>query len=240
MRESTNSMRIAEYVDAPSNSKLANLVWEFNFRPDHYIHVSWLDQMPDGPIIKKLVGKHRSADRIVQYLLQRFSLEQQVFFNFSNALTRIALWSSEDLERLVLYTGAAFYVKRVQKIVVREEVQHLQEQLGTDLFNFLQRRAALVKGNLPLELRLPESLDPHHSLIVAGILCLNQALQDYPIALRKRLMLKLPFQWYLLLKKADKLAKQLQGQNKECAALIQKIAIEVRMRIDADGQIRFN
>ena len=227
-------------MDAPSNSKIANLVWEFNFRPDHYTHVSWLDQMPDGPIIKKLVGKQRSADRIVQHLLQRLGLENQVFFNFSNSLTRIALWSGDDLERLILYTGTIFYHKRVQKIVMREEVQQLQEQLGFDLFSFMQRRSALMKGNLPLTLKLPAKLDAQHSLIVAGLLCLNQALQEYPIALRKRLMLKLPYQWYLLLKKAEPLGKQLQGQNKECAALIQKIAIEVRMRIDSDGQIRFN
>jgi hypothetical protein len=104
----------------------------------------------------------------------------------------------------------------------------------------MHRRAALTKGNLPLELKLPEKLDAHHSIIVAGLLCLNQSLQDYPLALRKRLMLKLPYQWYLLLKKAEPLGKQLHGQNKECAALIQKIAIEVRMRIDSHGQIRFN
>lgn len=227
-------------MDVASNSKIANLVWEFNFRPDHYTHVSWLDQMPDGPIIKKLVGKQRSADRIVQHLLQRLNLENQVFFNFSNSLTRIALWSGDDLERLILYTGTVFYHKRVQKIVIREEVQQLQEQLGSDLFSFMQRRSALMKGNLPLNLKLPEKLDAQHSLIVAGLLCLNQALQEYPLALRKRLMLKLPYQWYLLLKKAEPLGKQLYGQNKECAALIQKIAIEVRMRIDSDGQIRFN
>lgn len=234
------NMNELKHVESTSNSKIATLVWEFNFRPDHYIHVSWLDQMPDGPIIKKLVGKQRSADRIVQHLLQRFGLENQVFFNFTNSLTRISLWSGDDLERLIFYVGTVFYYKKVQKIVVREEVQKLQEQLGSDLFSFMHRRAALMKGNLSLDLNLPDKLDPHHSLIVAGMLCLNQALQEYPVALRKRLMLKLPYQWYLLLKKAESLAKQLHGQNKECAALIQKIAIEVRMRIDSDGQIRFN
>ena len=66
-----------QVAESPQSNKLSNLVWEFNFRPDHYVHDSWLEQMPDGPLIKKLVGKDRSADRIVRHLLQRFGLENQ-------------------------------------------------------------------------------------------------------------------------------------------------------------------
>lgn len=227
-------------MDPASNSKLVHLVWEFNFRPDHYTHESWLEQMPDGPLIKKLVGKQRSADRIVQHLMQRFGLENQVFFNFNHSLTRIALWSGTDLERLILHTGTVFYYKRVQKIVVREEVQQLQEQLGNELFTFMQRRTPLVKGKLALNLTLPEQLAPKQALILSGLLCLQQALQEYPPALRKRLMLKLPYEWYVLYKRYESLSLELRDQPKECAALIQKIAIEVRMGMTSDGQIRFN
>ncbi len=229
-----------QHVDSTSNNKQASLVWEFNFRPDHYTHDSWLEQMPDGPLIKKLVGKQRSADRIVQHLLQRFGLENQVFFNFSNSLTRIALWPGADLEKLVMYSGTIFYYQCVQRVVVREDVEKLQENLGNEIFTFMQRRSALMKGKMDLSLKLPERLDPRSSLVAAGLLCLNQALSDYPMALRKRLMLKLPYEWYMLFKRTEPLGQSLQGQNKECAALIQKIAIEVRMGIGSDGQIRFN
>lgn len=228
------------HVEPTRNNKLASLVWEFNFRPDHYTHDSWLEQMPDGPLIKKLVGKQRSAERIVQHLMQRFGLENQVFFNFSNSLTRIALWSGHELEKLVLYTGAVLFYPGVQRIVVRDELQQIQDRLGNEVFSFMQRRAGLMRGRMNFDLKLPSQLDPQSAVIIAGLLCLHQALQEYPPALRKRLMLKLPYDWYLLYRKATPLAAGLRGQGKECAALIQKTAIEIRMGIGSDGQIRFN
>lgn len=222
------------------NNKLSSLVWEFNFRPDHYTHDSWLEQMPDGPLIKKLVGKHRSAERIVQHLLVRFGLENQMYFSFSNSLSRIALWSGADLEKLILHTGAVFYYSKVCRVVTREELQVIQEKMGNDLFTFMQRRAVLIKGKMAFGLKLPNKMDTQTALIVAGLLCLLTALYDYPVALRKRLMLKLPYDWYLMLQRVAPLGQALRGQDKECAALIQKVAIEIRMGVGTDGQIRFN
>lgn len=223
-----------------NSNKLSDLVWEFNFRPDHYIHDSWLEQMPDGPLIKKLGGCHRGADRIVQYLMQRLGLEGQVFFNFSNSLTRIGLWPGEDLERLIMHTGAVFYHAKVQKVVAREEVLQIRDQMGDELFSFMQRRAVQLKGRMVLNVKLPAGLDAEQALILAGLLCFHAALESYPLALRKRLMLKLPHQWFTLYKGAAPLGKQLNQKQSECAALLQKVAIEVRMGIGSDGQIHFS
>ncbi|WP_020393672.1 SctK family type III secretion system sorting platform protein [Thiolinea disciformis] len=227
-------------TDPARKNKLSQLAWEFNFRPDHYTHDSWFEQMPDGQLIKKLVGCHRSADRVVNHLLQRFGLENQVFFNFSNSLTRLALWSGKDLENLVLHTGAVFYHNKVRQVVVREEVQEIHDQLGSDLFLFMQRRAKMMLGKLVFTLELPDALDARSSVIGAGMLCLQEALSDYPPALRKRMMLKLPHEWYVLWKRVAPLSRELKGQNKECAALIQKIAIETRIGVNSNGQIRFD
>ncbi|MGB0845496.1 MAG: SctK family type III secretion system sorting platform protein [Thiolinea sp.] len=229
-----------QVADPVRTNKLSNLVWEFNFRPDNYIHDSWLEQMPDGPLIRKLVGRHRSADRIVQHLLQRFGLENQVFFNFSNSLTRIALWSGDDLEKLVLYTGAVFYYSRIQKIVTREELHQVRDDLGEELFQFMQNRALRMRGKMDLDLKLPDKLSTHNALILAGMLCMQSALGGYSLALRKRLMLKLPHEWFVLYKRAAVLGRDLNQQQAGCAALIQKVAIEIRMGVGSDGQIHFS
>lgn len=229
-----------QVADSARSSKLSSLVWEFNFRPDHYIHDSWLEHMPDGPLIRKLVGRHRSADRIVQHLLQRFGLENQVFFNFSNSLTRIALWSGADLERLVLHTGAVFYHARVQKIVIKDDVHKIRDEMGEELFQFMQSRALPIKGKMELDLLLPKKLSIRNMLILSGLLCLHSALGGYSMALRKRMMLKLPHEWFVLYKRAAVLGKELNKQNAECAALIQKIAIEIKIGVGRDGQIHFN
>lgn len=227
--------------EPPDNSnKLSDLVWEFNFRPDHYIHDSWLEQMPDGPLIKKLGGCQRGADRIVQYLMQRLGLEGQVFFNFSSSLARIGLWSGQDLERLIMHTGTIFYHARVQKVVTREDVVHIRDQMGEELFSFMQRRAVHLKRKMEFNLKLPKELGAEQAIILSGLLCFQAALGGYPVALRKRLMLKLPHQWFVLYKRAAPLGKSLNQKQSECAVLLQKVAIEVRMGIGSDGQIHFS
>ncbi len=223
-----------------SSNNLSDLVWEFNFRPDHYIHDSWLEQMPDGPLIKKLGGCHRGADRIVGYLMQRLGLEGQVFFNFSNSLARIGLWRGQDLERLIMHIGSIFYYGKVQKIVAREDLLHIRDQMGEELFSFMQRRAVQLKGRMDLSLKLPTGLGTEETIILAGLLCFHAALGNYPLALRKRLMLKLPHQWFTLYKRAAPLGKPLNHKQSEYAALLQKVAIEVRMGIGSDGQIHFS
>lgn len=227
-------------AESVNSKKLSDLVWEFNFRPDHYIHDSWLEQMPDGPLIKKLVGCHRGADRIVQYLMQRLGLEGEVFFNFSNSLARIGLWSGADLERLIMHMGVVFYHSRIQKVVTRDEVLQIREQMGDELFSFMQSRAVRVKGKLDLNLKLPAELDAKQFVRLAGLLCFHAALSGYPLALRKRLMLKLPHEWFALFKRAGSLGKPLHQKQSECAALLQKTAIEVRMGVGSDGQIHFS
>lgn len=226
-------------AEPAKNNKLSSLVWEFNFRPDHYVDSSWLEQMPDGPLLNKLVGSERAADRIVTHLLKRFDLENQVFFNFSNSLSRIALWSSEDLKKLILHTGSVFYYAKVQKIVVREELHEVRDALGEELFQFMQKRALHVKGKMDLELKLPDQLSCDNALILGGLLCLQAAFGDYPLALRRRLMLKLPHEWFVLYKRSAVLGRDLNQQQQKCAALIQKVAIEIRMGVGSDGQIYF-
>jgi len=224
-----------------SQQKLAPLVWEFNFRPDHYIHTTWLESLPEGELIKKLVGRHRAAERVVQHLMERLGLENQMFFDFSSSLTRMALWSGEDLEKLVLYVGTVFNYQRVQRIVERDEVAVVREAIGEELFLFMHRRAPIVISRPPSGVNLPEKVDIRTSLIIAGLLCLHEALSEHPSALRKRLMLKLPREWFALYKQMAYLGKKtLSEQHAECVALIQKVAVEIRMGVNSDGKIRFS
>lgn len=139
-----------------------------------------------------------------------------------------------------MYTGAVFYYSKVQKIVTRDEVLQIREQMDEELFSFMQSRAVQLKGKMDLSLKLPTGLDAEQSIRLAGLLCFHAALGGYPVALRKRLMLKLPHEWFTLFKKSSALGKPLGQRQTECAALLQKIAIEVRMGIGSDGQIHFS
>lgn len=223
-----------------SNKKLSNLVWEFNFRPDNYIHPSWLSAMPDGELIRKLVGKHRGAERVVQHLMGRLGLENQVFFNFSSSLAKMALWPAEDLEALVLHAGAVMIRDQVQRAVSRDDVMKIRNDIGDDLYLFIQRRVPMVMRRPPAGLELPQSMPLRDRMILGGMLCFNEAFMEFPLALRKRLMIKLPIKWYELLDTQSILGQPLRNQHAECVALIQKIAIDIKIGVSHDGKIRLS
>lgn len=222
------------------SSKLSDLVWEFNFRPDRYIHATWLAAMPDGELISKLVGKHRGAERIVQHLMGRLGLENQVFFNFSNTLVRMALWSGEDLERVILHVGAVFNHTEVQHAVTREDVERLRGLIGDEMYTFMQRRVPMIARRPPKGLRFPRGMELKKKIILAGMLCLNEAFIEYPTAVRKRLMIKLPKEWFEMLEQFAGVGVPLKEQHKECIVLLQQTAIEMKMGVSSDGQIRFS
>ncbi|MBK8453146.1 MAG: SctK family type III secretion system sorting platform protein [Thiofilum sp.] len=221
-----------------SNKKLSSLVWEFNFRPDNYIHASWLAAMPDGELISKLVGKHRGAERVVQHLMGRLGLENQVYFNFSSSLAKMALWLAEDLETLVLHAGAVMIRDQVQRSVSRDDVVKIRADIGDDLYFFIQRRVPMVMRRPPVGLEFPNGMELKKRLILGGMLCFNEAFMEFPLALRKRLMIKLPIQWYELLDTQAALGQPLRNQHAECVALIQKIAIDIKIGVSHDGKIR--
>ena len=144
-------------------------------------------------------------------------------------------------DRLNLQTARITWpeLERVQKVVTKEEVHKIRDELGDELFQFMQSRASRMKGKMEFQLRLPQNLSSRNTLILSGLLCLHAALGGYSLALRKRLMLKLPHEWFVLYKRSAVLGKDLNLQQAECAALIQKVAIEMRMGVGSDGQIHF-
>lgn len=162
-----------------SNKKLSSLVWEFNFRPDNYIHASWLATMPDGELISKLVGKHRGAERVVQHLMGRLGLENQVYFNFSSSLAKMALWLAEDLETLVLHAGAVMIRDQVQRSVSRDDVVKIRADIGDDLYFFIQRRVPMVMRRPPVGLEFPNGMELKSALFWVGCYVLTKRLWSF-------------------------------------------------------------
>lgn len=228
-----------EAVNLSSVGKLSDLVWEFNFRPDRYIEKSWLEAMPDGELISKLVGRHRGAERVVQHLMNRLGLENQVFFNFGNSLVRMALWKGEDLERIILHVGAIFNHTEVKHAVTREDVERLRQLIGEEMYSFMQHRVPMIARRPPTGVKLPRGMELKKKIILAGMLCLNEAFGEYPTAVRKRVFIKLPKSWFELLEQHAEVGAALKDQHTECIVLLQQTAIEIKMGVSSDGQIRF-
>ena len=219
---------------------LSQAVWRFNFRPDSYLHPSWLSTMPDGQVMQALFGQARGESRLVQHMLQRLGLHDSVFFDFSKPLSRLALWRGQELEQLILYLGAVFHFKVLRRIVIRDDLMKIQQVLGDDLYRFLQQRAPLLSHNVVSDIPFPEHLGLKKRFVLAGMLCLRAAFAGYPPVFWKRLVYKLEREYFVLWKLHAKSGQEMDAQASECAVLVQKVAIEIKMGVSRDGKILFN
>lgn len=222
------------------NNALSQAVWRFNFRPDSYLHPSWLATMPDGQVMQALFGQVRGESRLVQHMMQRLGLHDSVFFDFSKPMSRLALWRGQELEQLILYVGAVFHFQALRRMVTREELLKTQQVLGEDLYRFVQQRAPLLTHNVTADITFPENLGLRKRFALAGMLCLRAAFAEYPPAFWKRLVYKLEREFFVLWKRFAKSGQEMDTQAAECAVLVQKVAIDIKMGVSRDGKILFN
>ncbi|SEA86308.1 YOP protein translocation protein K (YscK) [Thiothrix caldifontis] len=231
-------MSISNHFDI--TDEFSQAVWRFNFRPDSYIHPSWLATMPDGKVMQALFGQVRGESRLLRHMMQRLGLHDSVFFDFSKPITRLALWRGQELGQLILYLGAVFHFQLLRRIVTREDIIKTQRLLGDDLYRFLQQRAPLLTHNISTSITFPQHMGLKKRFVLAGMLCLRAAFAGYPPAFWKRLVYKLEREYYVLWKRYAKCGQVLETQAAECAVLVQKVAIEIKMGVSRDGKILFN
>lgn len=222
------------------SEELSQAVWRFNFRPDSYLHLSWLNTMPEGKLLQSLFSQPRGESRLVLHMMQRLGLQDSVFFDFSKPLSRLALWRGQELEQLILYLGAVFHYRILRRIVTREDITRIQGLLGDDLYRFLQQRAPVLTHNVTAEVNFPTHMGMKKRFVLAGMLCLRAAFAGYPSAFWKRVIYKLNREWYVLWKRHARRGRELDALASECAVLVQKVAIEIKMGVSRDGKILFN
>ena len=150
------------------------------------------------------------------------------------------MWRGQELEQLILYLGAVFHFKVLRRIVIRDDLMKIQQVLGDDLYRFLQQRAPLLSHNVVSDIPFPEHLGLKKRFVLAGMLCLRAAFAGYPPAFWKRLVYKLEREYFVLWKLHAKSGQEMDAQASECAVLVQKVAIEIKMGVSRDGKILFN
>jgi hypothetical protein len=219
---------------------LTRAVWKFNFRPDSYVHASWLKSMPEGDVVARLRARGVGENRLSQYMLTRLGIADSVFFDFRSPLAQIGLWGGEDITRLIEYLGAVLYRNLARRVIARDDIIRLRHAIGEDLYAFMQQRAPALTHNITRLPAFPEKMGLKKRMILAGILCLRAAFSRFPDAFWKRLMFKLERDWYGLWKQYATLGKELESVSGECAVLVTKVVIEIKMGMGRDGKILFN
>lgn len=181
-------------------------VWEFNYKPERYVHKTWLVDLPNAALLLKLIHteEENKTTRLSQHLMSQLGFNGQFFFDFSDPITKLALWSGVELQYFVKYIGIMYHYNEIRKVIARDEVLAYRKALGGKLYSFALEKAPSL--NIALNpAKLSKKLPIKERIMISGLLVLYPAMKGYPLALQKRLVIKLPRQWYdYYIKHADK------------------------------------
>lgn len=173
-------------------------IWEFNYKPEKYVHTSWLKDLPNADVILKLMAEdsRKTSTRLSHHLLSQLGFDGKFFFDFNDSLTQLALWDTADMQKLVQHIGMMFYFDDVRRSITRQEVATYRKLLGNQLYTFALEGAPEIKQQQLKALPLPDELNINKKLVVMGMSVIIAGMQDYPYALLKRMIIKLPRSWF--------------------------------------------
>lgn len=185
-------------MQSASNSDGLDLVMDFNFRPLSYLDYSWLTGLPESitSLMKLVEEPARDAD-VSQQVNQALDIHNDYFFDFDDPITQVALLGKLQLRRVIYLAGLALLQNDIRRVVTRQEVQRLNQAVSEKDLEFVTRRASRLTKGLDLEVLpvKPVRVEFNTQAELLGLQCLGASLENYPHALQKRVMLKLPRTW---------------------------------------------
>lgn len=189
-----DSQRVQTLIGKPA---LLKEVLEFNLRPIHYIHPSWLAELPHAVLIERLRSSPRATTWLSHYLLSHWRLEQRYWYDFSTPVACLALAEANVLEKLVLYLGLVLNIRYIRQTVERDKVRVLKQRIGEEAFLFTLKRAPFLGlGTPPSTTELSASLPPEdfpQKVRAIGVHCLASTMAEYDDpCLIQRLLFKFP------------------------------------------------
>jgi hypothetical protein len=170
-------------------------IWEFNYKPDRYIDKSWLETIPNGKLLEKLRNNNRETSQLSHYLLSQLGFNGQFYFDFSDPISRIALSTPQDLKRLVSYIGITYHKEQICKAITKKQIVELQKIIGSDVYQFGLKWGSIINQKDITQVPFPANYELKKKILISGIICLHSSFQHQPMALRKRLLIKLPKPW---------------------------------------------
>ncbi|MCK5725549.1 MAG: SctK family type III secretion system sorting platform protein [Thiotrichaceae bacterium] len=225
--------------DSHRKDKMPYSVWEFNYKPESYVHESWVSDLPNAELIQKLIqednGEQRST-RLSHHLMSQLGFNGKFYFDFSDSLTRVALLKSDDLQTLVMHLGLMFHFDDIRHTITKDLVVKYREELGKDLYQFALTIAPKFKKKQLKSIRLPKDMPIKEQVLVSGLICLFTAVKSNPVALLKRLLIKLPREWFDLYVHYSSKLKRIPGGQGGNANIVKLILSDLNIEVKSDGR----
>jgi len=168
----------------------------FNFNLANYIDKSWFMHIPHGEIISQYNCSKYALRYISEYLLKYFEINNKYEFDIPRKIESFGLLPPRKLVGLIQYAGSILNFSKIQKIILRKDIEQLKLMISEDAYYFGLRRSPVFKDTHSNIIPISEpSMTIGESTIRYGICCLLSALEDQPKSVKQRVLLKLPFNW---------------------------------------------
>ncbi|TDU70700.1 YOP protein translocation protein K (YscK) [Prosthecobacter fusiformis] len=179
---------------AKTNPDLFRAIFDFNHRPQFWLHPEVIARFPEAAVIRVLATGTHGHHHLASWLTRVLQLDDyDPVWDFQESRLRIALLSPETLTRLARYTGVALCWPRIASIIGRQQLHEIKASIGEDAHAFALRRARfIVPENEAILPKQETSLIDHVMDIGWNVLASSSG--DESGAIRERLALKLPLQ----------------------------------------------
>lgn len=187
---------------ATSRPDLFRLIYDFNTRPQDWVHPSRTSALPHSKVVDFLTQKGCGRKLLGSWMFGRFGIgPQQTWWDFMEERRRIALLDHGSLQQIALFGGATLRWRQLKSVISREEVQRLKSRLGAEAYTFALQRGPLLKMPRglqpppPMPSAAPNSKGPED---LADVVCrdgwsvLVKSMAGESESLLKRFWLKVP------------------------------------------------
>ncbi len=140
------STRAGWYAEqSKQNPDLFRAVFDFNRRPQHWLHPEVLQSLPHASVVTALASSYRGAGHLSAWLGQQLGLDELLdCWDFEEPRRRLFLLSHASLERLARFCGATLHWPRIAAMIGRAEIREIKGSLGDDAYTFALRRGRML------------------------------------------------------------------------------------------------
>lgn len=177
---------------AKQNPDLFRAVFDFNRRPQHWVHPAVLQTLPHAEVVTSLAGSYHGAGHLAGWLLRQLKLADiEACWDFEEPRRRLFLLSHATLERLARFCGATLHWPRIAAAIGRAEIAEIKGTLGEDAHSFALRRGRML---VPETETAPPTtgISTAQQCLQTGWQLIATALTGDEDAMRRRWWLKLP------------------------------------------------
>ncbi|GEP43729.1 SctK family type III secretion system sorting platform protein [Brevifollis gellanilyticus] len=177
---------------AKANPDLFRVVFDFNSRPQYWVHPEVMDRLPDAKVVKALAGATHGSAHLAKWLRNILDLNaHEPVWDFEEPRRRLNLLAPETLAKLARFAAAALSWPRIASVIGKVQMQEIKSTFGEDAHSFALRRARFIIPES--DAVLPESDKPlYDNAMELGWNLLTSAACDEADPIQQRFVLKLP------------------------------------------------